>query len=529
MGNRSIMKIASIVAVLGAASGWCQAQGQGPGVPRIEFPAAEVGTALWHSTEFTDRVPFALMFKGYLVISQFRGRTLKLYDISNPRAPRKVSEVSGGGQIGDEHTIPQYGNRLVAGGHVYDFTNPLAPRFVGGHRGHYLSVCPTFQYPYMYETRVYSSDQSSQLSIIDFSNPAAVRVVKRINVSSIVGFATGSTYVIGNLLIVTSGDRFSGVATFDISDPLNPRLLATFAGGHGMYMSQIYGSYIITTGPVNEGKISVFDFKDPENLTRVMALDRNPLPGMGDYAHFQNGIMYGGSIFQENFIKADINDNFKVLLNRKTGNRTSRYVIPFGNMLLVGDHANSNAGSPGSHAALFVHDSRPDSIGPSVLYVNPPNGAMNQALTSRIGLALDENVDTRDLDAGRVMVRPAGGQPLAGQWTHSLGVANFTPAQPLVRGLTYEVVMPAGVLKDWMGNSNPREFLSRFSTGGTLAAIVPGRAQTGGVSHGPRLMLHLVGGRLDLKALGIPAFDLRGSRLQQVGSMPMLLAPSGRP
>jgi hypothetical protein len=260
-----------------------------------------------------------------------------------------------------------------------------------------------------------------------------------------------------------------------------------------------------------------------------MALDRNPLPGMGDYAHFQNGIMYGGNIFQSNFIKADINDGFKILMDRKTGNATGRYLIPFGNMLISGDHATDTPGAPGSRVGLFVHDAAPDTTGPSVLYVNPPNGAVNQAVTSRVGLALDENVETRDLDAGKVMVRPQGGQPLAGVWTHSLGVANFTPAQPLARGVIYEVVMPAGSLRDWMGNANAKEFVSRFSTGRNLSSIDRSSSRDVLKGNSPRLVLRLDGGRRNLEALGIPVFDARGVRLRQAASMPMLAVPAARP
>jgi hypothetical protein len=191
-------------------------------------------------------------------------------------------------------------------------------------------------------------------------------------------------------------------------------------------------------------------------------------------------------------------------------------------MCFVGDHADFNGGKPGSHGALFAHDAAPDATGPTVLYVNPPNGAANQALTTREGLALDENIDNRDLDAGKVLVRPQGGQPLAGQWVHSLGVANFTPAAPLVRGITYEVVVPAGAVKDWMGNANAREFVSRFYTGPALA-VYPGKGRAA-----PRLLLRFAGGRLRFE--DGPWFDLRGARLRSAASAPMLTWPQpGQP
>jgi YVTN family beta-propeller protein len=63
-------------------------------------------------------------------------------------------------------------------------------------------------------------------------------------------------------------------------------------------------------------------------------------------------------------------------------------------------------------------------------------------------------------------VRPVGGSALAGRYSGQSGILNFAPDTPLTPGTTYEVVVPAGGMKDDVGNG-VAAFTSRFTTGGT--------------------------------------------------------------
>jgi hypothetical protein len=56
------------------------------------------------------------------------------------------------------------------------------------------------------------------------------------------------------------------------------------------------------------------------------------------------------------------------------------------------------------------------------------------------------------VNAASFIVRPVGGQPLAGKWGVRMGVLNFDPDQDLQPGTTYEVVLP-GRSADPVGNT----------------------------------------------------------------------------
>ena len=65
---------------------------------------------------------------------------------------------------------------------------------------------------------------------------------------------------------------------------------------------------------------------------------------------------------------------------------------------------------------------------------------------------------------GSFIVRPMGGQPLAGRWGLRMGVVNFDPDEPLKAATTYEVVLPQGGVKGLVGNALAQEFKSTFTT-----------------------------------------------------------------
>lgn len=92
------------------------------------------------------------------------------------------------------------------------------------------------------------------------------------------------------------------------------------------------------------------------------------------------------------------------------------------------------------------------------------NGATGQAVTSRIGVSFSDNIELATVHAGSFMVRPVGGQPLAGSWGLRMGVVNFDPDMPLAAGTTYEVVLPQGGVTDLVGNALAQEFKSTFTT-----------------------------------------------------------------
>ncbi|GEM_PF-3897884 len=443
------------------------AQTLGGGIPKVTFTPAEVGKRIWQFKGLTERVPRGMMFQGYLMIFSNRCNRADVLDLADPKAPKTIKTFTFSGQ-GDDHTTPTAGTMVMDGGTLLDFKDPANPKVVGSNAGFYGSVWPAFQWPYFYSTRSYDdpNKQSSPLYIVDYSGLGKGQIVKQVGVQGILGFTTGSTQVVGNILIVTSGDEYSGVSTWDLSDPENPKLLDAVKTGPGMYTSQMYGKYLVTSGPQNLGEVGFFDISDPTAISMEWS---EVVPGMGDYAGFQNGFMFGGKINNGEFIKYDIKARKVVLTATIPNKNTSRYCYPIGNMLWIGDAGRDGMNGTNNESDLFVHQERPDSIPPSVMFVNPSNGQPRQAVTSRIGIAFDEEVDNRTLNSDNITVRAKGSTTaISGVYGHSMGVVNFTPDQPLLANTTYEVVVKAGSVKDWTGNANKDEFGFRFSTGSTV-------------------------------------------------------------
>jgi hypothetical protein len=68
------------------------------------------------------------------------------------------------------------------------------------------------------------------------------------------------------------------------------------------------------------------------------------------------------------------------------------------------------------------------------------------------------------VSAASFIVRPVGGQPLAGKYGLRMSVVNFDPDEDLMPGTTYEVILPKGGIADLAGNTIATELKSTFST-----------------------------------------------------------------
>jgi Bacterial Ig-like domain len=68
------------------------------------------------------------------------------------------------------------------------------------------------------------------------------------------------------------------------------------------------------------------------------------------------------------------------------------------------------------------------------------------------------------VNAASFIVRPMGGQPLAGKWSVAWGAMNFDPDQDLKSKTTYEIVLPKGGIADLVGNTLAADFKATFTT-----------------------------------------------------------------
>ncbi|MDR7299283.1 DNA-binding beta-propeller fold protein YncE [Pelomonas aquatica] len=455
----------------------------------------------------------ALMLNGYLVVmfapdsGQSSGGFL-VYDVSNPRSPRRVKKIyepeGRTAQFREPHAIGQAnidGRQYLAvpstkGIEFWDFSDvndirqvaKLALPTVDG--GDYSKVTWQlwWQAPYVY---IASADDG--MYIVDARDPAHPQLAQRgggrpnpVPTGELGGFRIGPIFTMGNHLVLSSMDTYSGLASLDISDPLNPRLLDSVGNVPFFYSicfdgHNVYGS---ARGRGPDGRMFSFDLNDP---ARFVPKDDRLLMDEQLYCSTQDQYVFQGA--QVRMHKVDVSDP----LNHRHVARAGLYpegseeashsdhgqVTPMGNLIYIGnDH--------GQGSGFIVHDRNPDTTPPKVRQVSPRPGAVKQATTSRIGVALTDTILPESLHAASFIVRPRGGAPLAGTYSVQLGIVNFAPAQDLAPNTTYEVLLPAGGLKDYAGNAIATAFSAQFTTGDrSQQADIDTAAITGLAHHWP--------------------------------------------
>ncbi|MCA6059540.1 ricin-type beta-trefoil lectin domain protein [Thalassolituus sp. ST750PaO-4] len=453
-----------------------------------------------------------------------------LYDVSDPRNIQLVKRIyEPEGRTGEFREAHAFGLtkindrryvsvQTIKGIEIWDFTDLNDPQQVsklvlpGVNSGDYTAVAwqQWWQAPYLY---VAASDQG--VFIVDASDPANPVIANRGNgrpnpvpPAELGGSRVGPIFTLGNQMVVTSMDQRDGFASLDISDPLNPRLLdrtpdlpqgyyATCFDGNKVHASvRGAGAYMVSYDLSNPGKFVL--------ESNSLQIDEQLYCGVQDNHVFQ-GIEHAVH-------KVDISNPFNYTDighgSLPVANADHGQVAPFGNLVFIGnDHGTGNA--------FMVHDIHPDTTAPWVKQVSPRPGALNQALTSRIGIAFADSVDFESISAATIQLRPVtepGSAPLAGTYSAWLGLVNFTPAQPLAPNTEYELRV-SGV-KDYAGNALSSLYISRFTTGSATNASLAyhwpldgnGRDEAGG-NHGELSSGQFSEGGLALNAAGQLSLD----------------------
>ncbi|WP_108126170.1 RICIN domain-containing protein [Saccharospirillum mangrovi] len=313
----------------------------------------------------------------------------------------------------------------------------------------------TWQAPYLY---VANANQG--ITVIDTSDINNLEIVSRTPISLLGGFRIGPIFAMGNHMIVSSMDTNGRVASIDISDPGQPQLLATYAPGQRFYAVCFNGSQVMFTNRGTPAYMQVVDISDP---SQFVELSKNELRiDEALYCATQGDRYFSGN--QEDVSVIDMSTPADpVLLGEGNlgvgGGSDHGQVSVFGNLVYIGnDHGSGNG--------FVVQQTSADSTGPNVTQVSPRDGATNQGLKSRIGLALADNALISSLDNTTFIVREQGSTvPLAGQYSGQADIVNFTPAAALQANTTYEVIVPAGGITDWSGNATDVAFSSTFTTG----------------------------------------------------------------
>jgi len=452
-------------------------------VPNEEYPAdmVDLPPDRWRDGLVSPTLEFEhhnqpSIINGYLQITG--NSRFSIYDISNPREPVQLSHqlspndcTACGEAEGHQVSFAKYGDRFYTvtiqgrGVDLWDITDVRAPEHLksvdieGVNFGDFTEAVWGVAWQ---GHHIFVGGTNTGLHVIDASDPADAQIVAR--VANLGGVSAGPVFPVGNVLVVTTPKNSSGVATLDISNPRSPVLLASIRSSEESYIGAVYGHHAYLLNPLR-----VYDVLS--NPVTIQSVNGNRPGGYFEYLSFQDGFMFAGRIRPEpGAAKFDVRDpsNFTWVRDihgrRDLQENDDQFTIAVGNLLIMSDDQLSPATNRYAGTVIAVHDTAPDTTPPRVDWIIPNDGAVGQATTSRIGISFTDNVELATVDTRSFIVRPVGGSPLRGTWGVNMSILHFDPDGELEAGTTYEVVLPAGGIKDYVGNALAEEFRSTFTT-----------------------------------------------------------------
>lgn len=437
-------------------------------IPKEQWPQGLVSPTLESEHHNQPSV-----INGYL---QLTGNSrFSIYDISDPSDPEqlsvKVSDVCCGEAEGHQVSFAKYDNRfytVTINGHgvdIWDITDVRDPQHIkaiaidGINFGDFTEAVWGV---YWQGSTLYVGGTNTGVHVFDVSDPANPMAVGR--VANVGGVNAGPLFAIGNILVVTTPKDNAGIATLDISDPHKPLILDSISPNEVSYIGGMYGHHAYLLNPIR-----IYDvLSDPTNITQISSGGVN---GYFEYMSFQDGFMFAGRIRPEpGATKINVKNPKQLSFvrdiygRRDLAENDDQFTVAIGNLLVMSDDQLSPQTNRYAGTVIAVHDTAPDTTPPSVDTVIPKDGATGQAVTSRIGLSFTDNIELATVDTRSFIVRPMGGEPLQGTWGVNMSILNFDPKDDLQPGTTYEVILPAGGIKDYVGNGIAEEFRSTFTT-----------------------------------------------------------------
>jgi hypothetical protein len=236
-------------------------------------------------------------------------------------------------------------------------------------------------------------------------------------------------------------------------------------------MCGLYGKHVYMQEPLRLWDVlsneEIGDASAPIATLPNSAFTAKGYPAASEYMSFSDGYLYLGHLRPDAGVSkiklnnlTDMSIESRIWGRLEFTNGDDQFSIKVGSLLVLADDE-----LPYRGMVIAAHSTEPDTDPPAVDTVLPKNGATGLAKTSRIGLSLTDNVELATVHAGSVIVRPMGGQPIKGTFGLYMTILNFDPDEDLLPNTTYEVVLPAGGVKDLVGNGIAAEFKSTFTTG----------------------------------------------------------------
>ncbi len=327
-------------------------------------------------------------------------------------------------------------------------------------------VMSTFwQAPYVY---VGATDNG--LFIVDASDPTNPRLVAQEPANP--AMSVGGVHAIGNMLVMISSEG-SRTTLLDIGDPGHPRPIP---GGSFLirdaeegaanrriqlgYTGHVNGNRMFYARHVLGGGLISYDITDPSS-PRFLFSYLHPGRANGGYVFIKEDVAFLG--LSNTGIALDVS-NPRVATPLRAFDFTGDLdtIVPIGNVAVV---SVDDDAVPHQATGVFPFRADPDRSAPRVNMVVPRDNATAQPLSTRVGMTFNEFVELRTVWRGSFIVREVGTTaPVEGHYSGQEGVVNFWPAHPLKPDTQYEVLVPAGGVRDFSGNAVAIPFRSTFRT-----------------------------------------------------------------
>jgi hypothetical protein len=410
---------------------------------------------------------------GYLIVAG--NEEFWSYDVSDPTMPRLLKAFAAPSRTGGEaesHTVSfaRYGDKfymVTIGGRgidIWDVTDTKSPTHVsnlpvpGTNYGDYTNAIWGVAWQGQY---IFVGATNNGVKVVDAADVTSPEIVANVPTSVFGNILAGPLEAVGNVLVVMTPKDNGGIATLDISDPLNPTRLHHLTTP-AAYIGMFYKRHVYMIG------LRAWDvLSNPRMITSMSHL---PTEG-SEYMSFQDNYLFLGHVRAEiggtpGASKIDVTDPRSMRVESRVWGRLNladknddQFTIPIGNLLVIGDDQ-----APYHGWVIAVHATDPDTTAPVVDTVIPKNEESGVNVKSRIGISLTDNIELATVNAASFIVRPVGGQPLTGKYSVRMGVVNFDPDEDLQPATTYEVVLPQGGMADLVGNRMAAEFTSTFTT-----------------------------------------------------------------
>ena len=293
------------------------------------------------------------------------------------------------------------------------------------------------------------------LAVIDTADIANPQLVRIVTTQSSPHLAA----VRGDRMISAIADN-GRVSLSDISDPSNP-LLIQHRDGAVHYSIGVDADLVLTA--VRSNRMDILRWtRTGFNFVRTVTVNNDS----GLYVTTANGRAYlGCELSVKEITLGDLTNPQQVLpdltlsVPSGSGDPDHGQTTVLGNLLWIGnDHGNGSG--------LVPLSAQTDTTPPSVTAIFPTANATGVSRSSIITVQLSETLDHRSITAAHVRLRRIGATVdtpclIGYQWNE---IHLSTTAQ-LPAG-TYQVIIPAGGLRDVMGNAITAGFTSTFTTQG---------------------------------------------------------------